>query len=76
MSKIKEMESKPQVFIPYNLLPEAKDWKNGRVYRVRAVLRQTGSSEQGSTFELEDAVSLDGEKAATYLTSDDGKLMK
>lgn len=72
------METKPQLFIPYELLPECKGWKIGKVYRVRAVLRQTNSSEQGATFELEDATALDtgSGQGATFLLSDDGKVMK
>ena len=50
---------KPTVYIPFEKLPEAKDWKVGQAYRIKSVLRQTGSDENGATFEIVDATSME-----------------
>lgn len=47
------------VDITFDKLPEAKDWKVGKAYRVKVVLRMTGSDEDGATFEVVDANSLE-----------------
>lgn len=65
---------KPCVVIPFDMLPEAKSWDNGKVYRVKLVLRQTGSSESGATFDVVDASSLEmrDKSARAYMLSDGG----
>lgn len=47
------------MIIPFEILPEAKSWQVGKTYRVKMVLRQTGMDEQGATFDILDASSLD-----------------
>lgn len=47
------------VDITFDKLPEAKDWKVGKAYRVKTVLRMTGSDEDGATFEVVDATSME-----------------
>ena len=54
-----EPEMKPIVHIPFDVLPEGRSWSVGKSYRVKAVLRQTGVSEDGAMFEIIDATSLE-----------------
>ena len=66
---------KKPVFISHDHLPESSNWKVGQSYRVRLVLRQTGLQEDGATFEVVDATSLEREdKGRRYYTSDSGTL--
>ena len=46
------------VFIPFEFLPEGKLWTVGKTYRVKMVLKQTGMTEKGATFEILDASSI------------------
>ena len=65
----------PTVFISHDHLPESKNWKIGQSYRVRLVLKQTSSTENGATFEVVDATSLEREdKGRRYYTSENGSL--
>ncbi len=59
-------EDKSMVTIPYSVLDEAQDWKNGKVYRVKMVLKQTGSSENSADFEILDASSMNGSPAKSH----------
>ena len=69
-----EMSDKPLVFIPYEFVPESKQWKVGNNYRVTAVLKQIGTSKEGALFELADAYSLepDDKGKRKYLLSSEG----
>lgn len=63
-------ELKETIFIPFDKLPEGRLWEVGRSYRVKAVLRQVGTLENGATFEVVDATSLEPEDKGKrhYLT--------
>ena len=63
-------KSKPTIHIPYDVLPESHTWAVGKAYRVRVVLRQTGTNKDGATFEIIDAASLEpsDKKKRYYLT--------
>lgn len=50
---------KDSIFVPFDKLPEAKNWQMGSNYRTRFLLKQTGLSEQGATFDVVDASSLE-----------------
>ena len=50
-------------FIPYDKLPEARDWRVGRIYRVKMVIKQVAQMENGANFEVEDATSLEQNEA-------------
>lgn len=58
-------EIKMPVFISHEVLPESRNWKVGKSYRVKAVLRQVGTSEHGANFELVDVTSLEPEDKST-----------
>ena len=69
------MHMKPTIFISHDHLPESKNWKIGQSYRVRLVLKQTSSMEDGATFEVVDATSLEREdKGRRYYTSESGSI--
>lgn len=53
------MDEKPQIHIPFTILPESKHWSVGKAYRVKIVLRQKGTSEDGADFEVVDANSME-----------------
>ena len=60
-------------FIPYDKLPEARDWRVGRTYRAKLVMKQTGMTEQGAAFDVQDATSLEPNEARKrYFLSDGG----
>ena len=65
---------KPTIYIPFEVLPEGKTWKNGRSYRVKSVLRQVSTDEQGASFEVVDATSLEPGDAERrrHFNSDNG----
>ena len=50
---------KPRVTISFDILPEGKEWRIGRSYRVRLVLRQVSKGEDEATFEVVNAMSLE-----------------
>ena len=56
---MEESYKKPRVYIPFDILSDAREWANGKNYRVKVVLRQVESSEEGATFELIDVNSLE-----------------
>lgn len=61
--------------IPYGVLPESRDWRPGKTYRVKAVVKQTGSNEDGADFEIVDATSLESSDSSNrrkYFLSDGG----
>lgn len=67
------MSKKALTTIPFDVLPEAKTWAIGKAYRVRVVLRQTGSTEEGAQFEIVDAKSLEPEdKGRRYYITESG----
>lgn len=63
-------ELKNTIFIPFEKLPEGRLWEVGRAYRVKTVLRQVGTKEDGAEFEVVDATSLEPEDKGKrhYLT--------
>ena len=63
------------VFIPYDKLPEGRNWKVGQTYRVRVVLKQVSMQEEGATYDVVDATSLEREdKGRRYYSSESGSL--
>ena len=50
---------KPRVTISFDILPEGKEWRIGRSYRVRLGLRQVSKGEDEATFEVVNAMSLE-----------------
>lgn len=68
------MIEKPVAHIPYSTLPEAKDWRVGKTYRTKTVLRQVGAHENGAEFEIVDATSLESDDKVRqrYFLSDGG----
>ena len=68
-------EMKPIVHIPFDILPEGRDWKVGKSYRVRLVLRQVNVGEHGAEFEVVDATSLEpADKGRRYYSTESGTL--
>ena len=69
------MELKPTIFISYDHLPEGKNWRVGQSYRVRLVLKQVRMEENGATYEVVDATSLEREdKGRRYFMSENGSI--
>lgn len=67
---------KPTIYIPFEYLPEGKDWKVGGTYRVKMVLKQRSMDEDSATFEIIDATSLEGDrKKKPVLSSDTGSYL-
>ena len=63
------------VHISFDVLPEGRNWQVGKAYRVRLVLRQTEIGEDGATFEVVDATSLEpSDKGKRYFTTESGSL--
>ena len=61
------------IHIPHDILPESKTWDIGKVYRVKMILKQVGSYEDGADFEIIDADSLEREdKSRRYFTTESG----
>jgi len=72
---MEHIESKPYIYLPFEMLPEGKDWKVGKAYRVKLVLKQSGMQEEGANFEVVDATSLEpNEKGRRYITSESGAI--
>lgn len=68
-------EEKPIVHIPFDILPEGQHWQVGKSYRVRLVLRQTGTYEKGAMYEIVDATSLEpADKGRRYFMSESGSI--
>lgn len=44
--------SKPNVYISFDMIPEAKFWRINSVYKVEAVLRQKSMDDKGATFDI------------------------
>ncbi len=65
---------KKRIFIPFSLLREGKRWEVGRSYLIKIVARETGQEEDGATFQIIDATSLEPEDGARrkFLYSDGG----
>ena len=76
MGQMSEHASNPKLFIPFSLLPEGRLWSVGKAYRVKVVLRQTSTSEDGADFEVVDATSLEGGDAERrrFFVSEGGML--
>ncbi len=69
------MELKPNVYIPFSILPEGRKWTIGKTYRVRLVLKQRSIDETGASFEVEDAMSLEHkDKGERYFLAEGGKI--
>ena len=66
---------KSGIYIPFDILPEGRNWTVGKAYRVRLVLKQTGMTEEGAIFDVVDATSLEREdKGRRYYTTESGSL--
>ena len=48
-----------QTFVPFDILPESRDWRVGRTYRTKMVMKQVGMNEHGANFDVVDATSLE-----------------
>lgn len=59
-------------FIPYEVLPEARNWRVGHIYRVKMVMKQVSQGEEGAIFEIVDATSLERDKRQRYYLSEGG----
>jgi hypothetical protein len=68
------MPKKNSIHIPYEILPESRNWKPGHSYRTKMVLKQTGTDENGAMFEAMDATSLEPHEARRQFLSDSGTL--
>ena len=67
-----EMPQTP-TYIPYGVLPEAREWRVGRTYRTKMVMKQIGQTERGANFDVVDATSLEpNESRKRYFLSDGG----
>lgn len=60
------------ISIDFDKLADAQEWKVGKVYRVKLVLKQVGMSENYADFEVVDATSLEdrAERSRHYLSGD------
>ena len=60
------------MLITYDQLPEARDWKVGKKYHVKLVLKQVGMSEKGAEFDVVDATSMEsrGERVKKFLSGE------
>lgn len=65
---------RPQVSIPFEILPEGRFWKVGQSYRVRVVLRQVTTGEDSATYEVIDATSMESADSSRgkFLRSEGG----
>ena len=50
---------KPTLTLSFDELPEGKEWRIGKSYRVRLVLREVSKTGDEATFEVLDAMSLE-----------------
>lgn len=71
---MEESYQKPRVYIPFDILSDAREWANGKNYRVKVVLRQVSSDENGASFELVDVNSLEPAESDSkrYIASEGG----
>ena len=70
------LPEKTEVEIPFATLPEGQSWKVGQAYRVKVVLRMTGQDEDGATFEIVDATSLEPTDKANRKWLSEGGYLK
>ena len=66
------MMDKMPTFVPYEVLPESRDWRVGKTYRTKMVMKQTGMNEHGANFDVVDATSLEPAGRTRYFLSDGG----
>lgn len=60
-------------FVPFDVLPEAREWRVGKSYRTKMVLKETAQTETGANFDIVDATSLEpNDKANQHFLSDGG----
>lgn len=63
-------------FVPFEKLPESRDWRVGQTYRAKMVLKQTGLDDYGANFDVVDATSLEpNDRANQHFLSDGGMLI-
>jgi len=67
---------KSNIFIPFDLLPEGKNWAVGQAYRVKMVIRQVSIAEEGSDFEIIDATSLEPADKSRKVFLSEGGMMR
>ena len=60
------------ITVPHEILPESKDWKIGKMYRTKMVLKQTGANERNANFDIVDATSLEPKDKANQMFLSDG----
>lgn len=66
---------KPRITLSFDELPEGKEWRIGKSYRVRVVLRQISKGEDDATFEVMDTMSLEKSKEhKRYFVTDGGRI--
>lgn len=65
------------IYIPKDILPALADWKIGNTYRVKLVLKQTSMDEDGASFKIVDATSMElTDKANEFFLSEGGSYKK
>ena len=64
------------VYIPFEVLPEGQYWKVNSAYRVKLVLRQVSLDENGASFEVVDATSLESDDRGKRHFYSDGGVLK
>lgn len=70
---MKKEDMKHNTFISYDVLPQARDWRVGRTYRVKVVIKQISQMEEGAEFQVVSAESLEPKNARKRaFTSDSG----
>ena len=66
---------KPRITLNFDELPEGKEWRIGRSYRVRLVLKEISKSGDEATFEVMDAMSLENKQEhKKYFVTEGGVL--
>ena len=66
------MPKQKGIYIPFDELAEGRNWKIGQIYRIKAVLRQVGADEDGATYQIVDATSLERDGKRRFFNSDGG----
>lgn len=60
------------IYIPFDKLPDAREWSVGQKYHVKLVLKQTAMDEKGASFEVVDATSMEdrASRSKKFLSGD------
>ncbi len=66
-----ENSQSSETFIPFEELPEARNWRVGQIYKMKLVGKQISINEKGATFKIIDAQSLERDKRQRFFISSD-----